>query len=99
MEPASYAPAADCVRHLVYHSHDDDEFDIHLTLSCFSLSFDDCPARRQPSPLAVSPDHFIHHFLIAIITILVTVAKNRASPKESPAGVACEAPVVTASLP
>ena len=27
MEPASYAPAADCVRHLVYHSHDGDDDD------------------------------------------------------------------------
>ena len=93
MEPASYAPAADRVRHLVYHSHDDDgdcedcdeeeeeyDIDIYLTFSCFSLPLDDRPARRQSSPLAVSPGHFLHHFCIAntriitIITISVTVA-------------------------
>ena len=64
MEPASYAPAADCVGHLVYHRVDDGEFDIHLTLSCFSLPLDDRPTRRQPSPLAVSPDHFLNNFLM-----------------------------------
>ena len=32
---------------------------VHLTFSCFSFPFDDSPARRQSSPLAVSPDKTI----------------------------------------
>ena len=38
---------------------DDDDNDVHLTFSCFSFPFDDSPARRQSSPLAVSPDKTI----------------------------------------
>ena len=83
VEPASYASAADRVRHLVRvgdHNRDhsdgggvDDVDDVddggdgdnvHLTFSCFSLPLDDGPARRQPSSLAVSPDHFLHHIPI-----------------------------------
>ena len=37
----------------------DDDNDVHLTFSRFSFPFDDSPARRQSSPLAVSPDKTI----------------------------------------
>ena len=46
---------------------DDDDNDVHLTFSCFSFPFDDSPARRQSSPLAVSPDKTI---------IVLTVVKH-----------------------